>query len=177
MSSSFRFDEPQRFTAGAVGEPGARTFFLQMAEAGQVVSLKCEKQQVAALAEYLATLLADLPTVTQPVDPADLELVTPVLAEWTAGSMGVAYDEDDQRFMVVVDELVVEDGEGEALAADEDDPPGVARFRLTPAQVAAFVPHAERLVGSGRPDCPLCGRPMNPDGHVCPRTNGHGRPS
>ena len=174
MSSSFRFDEPQRFTAGVVGEPGARTFFLQVAEAGQVVSLKCEKQQVAALAEYLATLLADLPTVESTVPAAELELVTPVLAEWTAGSMGVAYDEDDQRFMVVVDELVVED---ELVADDEDDSPGVARFRLTAAQVAAFVPHAEQLVGGGRPACPLCGRPMNPDGHVCPRSNGHGRPA
>ena len=57
MSSSFRFDEPEAFTAGTVGEPGARTFFLQVVEAGQVVSLKCEKQQVAALAQYLAELL------------------------------------------------------------------------------------------------------------------------
>jgi len=174
MSSSFRFDEPQRFTAGAVGEPGARTFYLQVVEADQVVSLKCEKQQVAALAEYLATLLADLPTVAPSLSPPNLELVTPVLPEWTAGSMGVAYDEDDQRFMVVVDELVPEPLEGEELATES---PGVARLRLTRAQVAAFVPHAEELVGRGRPACPLCGRPMNPDGHVCPRSNGHGRPA
>lgn len=167
MSTSFRFDEPQVFTAGAVGEPGARTFFLQAVEAGQVVSLKCEKQQVGALAEYLATLLGDLPPVETTLDPGRLELVTPVLAEWAAGSMGVAYDEDDQRFVIVIDELV---------ADDETETPGVARFRITAEQVAAFVPHAEQLVGSGRPPCPLCGRPMNPDGHVCPRSNGHTRP-
>lgn len=170
MSTSFRFDEPQVFTAGAVGEPGARTFFLQVIEAGQVVSLKCEKQQVGALAEYLAALLDDLPPVETTITAAQLELATPVLAEWTAGSMGVAYDEDDQRFVVVIDELVVEDEPSE-------EAPGVARFRLTAQQVTAFVPHAEELVGSGRPACPLCGRPMNPDGHVCPRSNGHSRPS
>ncbi len=169
MSSSFRFDEPEVFTAGALGEPGARTFFFQVAEAGQVVSLKCEKQQVAALAQYLAELLADLPPVAPALSPAQLGLVEPVLAEWIAGSMGVAYDEDDDRFVVVVDELV-----------DEEEPPeapGVARFRLTPAQVAAFVPFAEELVGQGRPLRPLCGRPMDPAGHACPRTNGHHRPS
>lgn len=167
MSTSFRFDEPQVFTAGAVGEPGARTFYLQAAEAGQVVSLKCEKQQVGALAEYLATLLGDLPPIETTLDPGLLDLATPVLAEWTAGSMGVAYDEDDRRFVIVIDELV---------ADDETETPGVARFRITAEQVAAFVPHAERLVGSGRPPCPLCGRPMNPDGHACPRSNGHTRP-
>ena len=169
MSSSFRFDEPDVFTAGALGEPGARTFFFQVAEAGQVVSLKCEKQQVAALAQYLAELLADRPPVAPTLSPAQLSLVEPVLAEWIAGSMVVAYDEEDDRFVIVVDELV-----------DEDEPPeapGAARFRLTPAQVAAFIPWAEELVGQGRPLCPLCGRPMDPEGHACPRTNGHHRPS
>lgn len=169
MSSSFRFDDPDVFTAGALGQPGARTFFFQAAEAGQVVSLKCEKQQVAALAQYLAELLADLPPVSPALSPAQLGLLEPVLAEWVAGSMGVAYDEDEDRFVIVVDELVDED---EAI-----DSPGVARFRLTPAQVAAFIPWAEELVGQGRPLCPLCGRPMDPEGHACPRTNGHHRPS
>ena len=168
MSSSFRFDEPEAFTAGAVGEPGARTFFLQAVEAGQVVSLKCEKPQVAALAQYLAELLADLPPVEPGLSPAALALTEPVLAEWIAGGMGVAWDEDEERFVIVVDEL---------LPDDSDEPPAVARFRLTAAQVAAFVPYAEELVGQGRPLCPLCGRPMDPDGHACPRTNGHHRPS
>lgn len=168
MSSSFRFDEPEAFTAGTVGEPGARTFFLQVVEAGQVVSLKCEKQQVAALAQYLAELLADLPPVGPGVAKVPPALVEPVLAEWVAGSMGVAWDDDDERFVIVVDELVPD---------DSDEPPAVARFRVTAAQVAAFVPHATELVGRGRPLCPLCGHPMDPGGHACPRSNGHHRPS
>ena len=169
MSSSFRFDEPDVFTAGAVGAPGARTFFFQAVEAGQVVSLKCEKQQVAALAQYLAELMADLPPVTPAVSPAHLGLTEPVVAEWIAGSMGVAYDEADDRFVIVIDELVDEE--------EVTEPPGLARFRLTPAQVAALIPWAEELVGQGRPLCPLCGRPMDPDGHACPRSNDHHRPS
>ena len=75
MSSSFRFDEPEVFTAGALGQPGDRTFFFQVTEAGQVVSLKCEKQQVAALATYLAELLADLPPVAPALSPTQLGLV------------------------------------------------------------------------------------------------------
>ncbi|MCB1017515.1 MAG: DUF3090 domain-containing protein [Acidimicrobiales bacterium] len=173
MSSSFRFDDPDVFTAGAVGEPGHRTFFLQVAEGSQVVSLKCEKQQVAALAQYLAELLADLPPVAPALSPPALALSEPVLAEWVVGSMGVAYDDADERFVLVIDELVAEEDEG----GEPEPTPGVARLRLTPAQVASFVPWAEELVGQGRPLCPLCGRPMDPEGHACPRTNGHHRPS
>lgn len=168
MSSSFRFDEPEVFTTGTVGDPGARTFFLQAIEAGQVVSLKCEKQQVAALAQYLGELLADRPPIVVTPGMHPMALTEPVLAEWVAGSMGVAYDEDDDRFVVVIDELVDEEL--------TDEPPAVARVRLTPSQVAAFVPWADELVGQGRPLCALCGRPMNPDGHACPRSNGHTRP-
>lgn len=168
MSSSFRFDDAGHFTAGAIGEPGARVFYLQASEAGEVVSLKLEKQQVAALAEYLATLLADLPTEGSGGGVFQLELIEPVLAEWTVGSIGVAYDEAAGRFVVIVEELVDE---------EQGVSPAVARFHVTQGQIAAFVPHAEELVGRGRPPCPICGRPMDPDGHACPRSNGHKRPT
>ena len=168
MSASFRFDDADFFTAGAVGEPGARTFFVQAAEAGQVVSLKLEKQQVAALAEYLETMLADLPPTDAAPGVFQLELVEPVLAEWVVGSIGVAYDEVDARFVVIIEELV---------DPEDEEPPSVARFRVSRGQIAALVPYAEELVGQGRPPCPLCGRPMDPDGHACPRSNGHKRPS
>ena len=68
MSTSFDFDEPDHFTAGTVGEPGHRIFFLQAAQAGSVATLRLEKQQVAALAEYLAGILADLPDAEATAD-------------------------------------------------------------------------------------------------------------
>ena len=168
MSTSFEFSEVDHFTAGAVGEPGQRTFFLQIGAGTQVVSLKVEKQQVEALSEYLAGILADLPNPDPALLPENLDLREPTVAEWVVGSLGVAYDDGADRVVLVAEELVDPEGD-ESNAAS-------ARLQLSREQVAAFVPHAENLVGQGRPPCPICGRPMNPDRHVCPRSNGHTRP-
>ena len=164
--STFDLRDPDRFTAGAVGEPGARVFFLQAVEGTQVVSLRLEKQQVGALGQYLQGVLNDLPVVPVTERPSDMELVEPVVAEWVVGTLGVAYDTEADRIVLQADELVDEDEEG-----DEDG--GLARFHLTRAQVVAFCEHAESLVAAGRPPCPICGQPMDPAGHVCPRSNGH----
>ncbi|MCU0267411.1 MAG: DUF3090 domain-containing protein [Acidimicrobiales bacterium] len=171
MSTSFELDAPDRFTAGAVGPPGQRVFYLQAAQRGSVVSLRLEKQQVAALAEYLTGILADLPEVTEAL-PTELELVEPVVPEWVVGALAVAYEESSDRILLVAEELVDESDDESRPGTDDA---GAARFRLSRPQVKAFIIHATRIVTSGRPFCPFCGRPMDPDGHVCPRSNGHGR--
>lgn len=162
--STFDLREPDRFTAGAVGEPGARVFFLQAVEGTQVVSLRLEKQQVGALGLYLQGVLNDLPVVPVTERPSDMDLAEPVVAEWVVGTLGVAYDTESDRIVLQADELVAE---------DEEEDGGLARFHLTRAQVVAFCELAETLVAAGRPPCPICGQPMDPDGHVCPRSNGH----
>ena len=167
MGSSFDLPEPDRFTAGTVGPPGQRVFYLQAREAEQVVTLRLEKAQVAALAEYLASVLADLAMPEPGSLPEDLELVEPVVAEWIVGQIGVVFDEDRDRMLVQAEELLEEGGE------DADVDQGVARFALTRAQVAAFVAQAAELVSAGRPACELCGRPKDPEGHMCIKTNGH----
>lgn len=170
MSSSFDLPEVDRFTAGTVGEPGARVFYLQVAAGGQVVSLRLEKAQVAALAGYLAELLADLPTPSPEEIPEPAELAEPIVAEWVVGQLGVAFDEGRDRFVIRADE-VVEDDEGAAV--DVVAGGGSARFAVTRPQVAGFVVRAAALVVAGRPPCPLCRRPLDPEGHVCVKTNGH----
>ena len=162
------FDLPDvdRFTAGTVGPPGSRVFYLQAMAAGEVVTLRLEKQQVGALAQYLAELLHDLPSPADDEVPTDLELVEPVQERWIVGQLGVVFDESRDRMVVRADELVAEDEEDEAT-------PGMARFALTRGQVQAFVVRAATLVSSGRPPCPLCGRPIDPEGHMCIKTNGH----
>jgi uncharacterized repeat protein (TIGR03847 family) len=162
--TDFDLREPDRFTAGAVGEPGARVFYLQAAQGAEVVSLRLEKQQVGALAQYLLGVLSDLPVVPLAELPTDLTLVEPVLPEWIVGTLSVAYDEAEDRVVLQAEELVDEEA-GEV--------PGHARFHLTRAQVVAYCSHAEGLMASGRPPCPICGQPMDPDGHICPRSNGH----
>ena len=162
--STFDLREPDRFTAGAVGEPGARVFFLQAVEGTQVVSLRLEKQQVGALGQYLQGVLNDLPVVPVTERPADMDLVEPVVAEWVVGTLGVAYDTEADRIVLQADELVDEDEEDEA-AWPASTSPGP---RSWPSASCA-----ETLVAAGRPPCPICGQPMDPDGHVCPRSNGH----
>jgi uncharacterized repeat protein (TIGR03847 family) len=171
----FDLDPVERFTAGTVGEPGSRVFYLQVEAGGDpAVSFKLEKTQVAALAGYLAQLLADLPTPEADDVHTDLELTEPVLAEWVVGTIGVAYDETGSRFLVRLDELIEEPDEGEeGGAAEPDDDAGSARLVLTRGQAHAFVVRSALLVSSGRPPCPLCGRPIDADGHLCVKTNGH----
>jgi uncharacterized repeat protein (TIGR03847 family) len=164
-NASFEIDTPMVFTTGTVGEPGQRVFYVQAQGDGQVVTLKLEKQQVGALAEYLSGLLADLPTVDDAKIPTLLDLVGPVVPEWTVGTLAVAWDELNDRMVLVAEELLTEE-EIEAAAT-----PATARFRVTREQVAGFVERARVLVAGGRPPCPLCGGPLDPEGHACPRLN------
>jgi len=165
MSSSFDFKAPDFFTAGAVGRPGQRVFYLQAGESGTLATLRLEKEQVGALAAYLADLVAKLPAPGHDA-PGDLALHEPTDAAWVVGSIGVAYDEALDRILVVAQELVEEEARDDAATA---------QFRLSRAQALAFVERVRELIKAGRPSCRICGRPKDPDGHVCPRSNGHAR--
>ena len=171
MSESFDLRDVGVFTAGAIGAPGQRTFYLQARSGDSSVAWKVEKQQVAALGEFLQRMLADLPQPDDIPDEHAVALVEPVEAQWTVGALGVAYDDDEDRILVAADELVETDEEGNPAPGVDQ---ATARVRITRGQALAFVATAERLIEGGRPPCPLCGRPLNPDGHICPRQNGHG---
>lgn len=175
--SDLEFEQVDRFTTGTVGTPGQRVFFIQAVDGGRVVTLKMEKQQIAALADSLDAMLSDLPT-PESAGEIDLDLVEPIVAEWVVGAMGVAYDDDSNRILLVAEQFVDaqdsrSDNEAipdEPLAALGDGPESV-RFRVTLGQAAAFVSHARDLVAAGRPPCIFCGQPRDPDGHACPRMN------
>src|SRR5690606_484017 len=166
MSPSFDFPNPDHVTVGTVGEPGGRTFYLQVGAAGSIASFKIEKQQASALAEYLDSVLADLPAPE--VDPLPApELVEPVTPEWTVGGIGIAYDEEADRVLVVVHEVEtvdVDPDEPDDPFADDPDPDegAAARIRVTRPQVAALIERCRELVAAGRPLCPFCGRPDGP---------------
>jgi uncharacterized repeat protein (TIGR03847 family) len=168
---SWDIPAPDAFTAGTVGPPGQRVFYLQARDSDTVVTLRCEKQQVAALAEYLDGLLDDLDPAPYGVAVADVRLAEPLQEAWTVGPIGVAYDDDADRIIVVLEELVDDAGEGEDDTEEESSTGGTLRLRLTRAQVAAFVQHGRGLVSAGRPACRFCGLPVDPDGHPCPRMN------
>jgi uncharacterized repeat protein (TIGR03847 family) len=163
MSESFEFVAPDHFTAGAVGPPGQRVFYLQSREKGNLVTLKSEKEQVRALAQYLASLLEKLPAVGELV-PRNPSLLEPLDAAWIVASIAVGYDEARDRILVVANELLEEEEGGD---------PASARVLLTRAQAAAFVKQADVLMKGSRQICPWCSQPKDPGGHTCPRSNGH----
>ena len=185
------FDPPERFVAGTVGEPGARTFFLQARDGARVVSVALEKQQVAALAERIDELLdevmnearttAVIPAVA-PVGLADEDpLDLPIAEEFRAGTMTLSWDPQAERVVIEVfpvgEELVgLSDADDvEEILLDESEPTEVFVVRIDAGHARAFVQRAERVLGAGRPDCPFCGQPIDPDGHLCVRANGFRR--
>ena len=188
MSDSFELPAPDYFTTGAVGQPGQRVFYLQARQARQVVTLKVEKEQMSALADYLAGMLSKLPEAAKA--SMDLPLIEPLEPAWAVGSLGLGYDDAQDRLIVVANEAVEQEDDGEddeeeegaeetevaeaGEAAEAEAVEGAtARFLITRGQAAAFVERARALIRAGRPLCPMCQQPKDPDGHVCPRSNGH----
>ncbi len=170
MGVYYDFDEVDAFTVGAVGRPGQRLFMFQARRGRERVTVKCEKQQAAAIADYLRKLLHDLPPPDDRPMPGALELTEPVEAAFVLGPIGLGYDRSADRVVLQLDEFVPVDDEGEP---DSEAVDGRSRVRvfLTRGQVAALCDQAEGLVAAGRPPCMWCNLPMDPDGHICPRMN------
>jgi uncharacterized repeat protein (TIGR03847 family) len=182
MRRRFIFDPPERFVTGTIGEPGQRTFFLQASAGGRVVSVALEKVQVAVLADRLGALLLELdrrgiaPAGVEPAAGEDTSpLDEPLNEAFRAGALTLGWDGDAERVLV---EARAESEDGEPIDPDEDDDedeegPDLLRVRMTAAAARSFVERAVRVVASGRPPCPLCGEPLDPTGHLCPRRNGN----
>jgi uncharacterized repeat protein (TIGR03847 family) len=181
----FLFDTPERFAAGTVGEPGNRTFFLQARDGARITSVALEKVQVAALAQRLTELLDELERrgiegaeAEQPLDAEIPVLDEPINEAFRVGTLSMGWDTQDDLVLVEARELlVVEEDEEEATEEEEfddedEDGPDFLRVRLTALAARTFVAQALRLISAGRPPCPLCGQPLDPQGHLCPRRNG-----
>lgn len=193
MSRSFDLDPASRFTAGAIGEPGQRTFLIQARSAAEFCTLLCEKEQVFLLARELRRVLAMLPPGTgEEADEAevagyDLELVEPLEPDWRIGGISIEFDPERDRVVVLLRELDVEamraaaedDDDADDVEESEDDEErfvgdAIARIVVTRGQVAAMVDHALDVVSAGRPRCPLCNEPLESDvEHHCIAMNGH----
>jgi uncharacterized repeat protein (TIGR03847 family) len=184
---SYNFDKPDRFVAGAIGEPGSRTFYLQAREGERIVSVLLEKVQVALLAERLTQLLAEVrerganvPGEPAPADVDAAPLEEPIEEEFRVGTMAIVWDGDDESIVIEAAAMREDDATGEASGldavggadADVESEPDVMRVHLDPRKALAFAQRALDVVAAGRPPCPFCGQPLNPEGHVCARRNG-----
>ena len=161
----YTYDSPERFVAGTVGQPGQRTFYLQASSGGRVTSVVVEKFQVSLLAERIDELLDEVLSApggtsgaAAPTDDGPLDL--PLTEDFRVGAIALGWDGEEER--VVIEAQEETENPIEPLAEDvPENGPGVLRVR------------AIQLVGQGRPPCPLCGLPLDEDGHICPRQNGH----
>lgn len=150
--ASFEIESVDSLTSGTVGPQGKRTFFLQAVAGSTIVSFKLEKQQLQAMADYLAQLLEDLPDLTGIEWHHAPELRTPVEPLWAIGAMGAMYDSDSDTIVVMAQELVDDEDEENAE---------VATFRIERGQTLAFIQRAQEVVDAGRPPCPWCDRPLD----------------
>jgi uncharacterized repeat protein (TIGR03847 family) len=182
------FDPPERFVTGTVGPPGGRTFFLQARSGSRITSVSLEKQQVAALSERIDQLLDEVmasdstlsvipalaPLGLQDVEP----LEQPIEEEFRAGTMTLSWDPSDERVVIEVfpyteAAVVSPDQLDEELT--EPEPDEIFLVRIDAGTARAFVQRAEQVIEAGRPTCPFCGNPIDPDGHLCVRANGYRR--
>lgn len=168
-------DRVDRITADAIGEPGARTFYLQARRGNDLVTVLVEKEQVQLLAASVLDLLATigLETGTGPDEDA-MDLEQPFEPRWRAGRLSIGYEEDSDVFLLEIEEFQPE--------LDEEDPELLLRgdaetLRLwaTREQMFALSRHSAAVADRGRPTCQFCGNPLDPEGHACPAMNGHSK--
>jgi uncharacterized repeat protein (TIGR03847 family) len=169
----------QHIIADAIGEPGQRTFFLQARAGSQLVSVVLEKQEVGSLAvsvlqlleelEKLHPGLPDIPRSKKAVHPEH-----PMEPLFRVGQLSIGYDEDEDMIWLIAKALMVNE-ENQVVDPNREDVPGV-RFVASREQMRAMSEHALEVIGQGRPVCPLCGRPIDRNGHFCARTDGQAMP-
>jgi len=168
------FDYPDRFIVGTIGAPGEREFYLQIRQANVLISLATEKSQVSALAQRISTIIREVKknssvNLIQPTRSDDGPLELPLESEFTVGAIGIAFDPSD---------LAIELSFRSDLDESEDPTEALlptVEVRLDLSQAMAFVSRTQALVAGGRPLCPFCISPIDPQGHLCPRANGYRR--
>lgn len=172
MGRSFHFEHVDGLIPGAVGPPGNRVFYVQARVGTEVVSFRLEKQQVAAIADRFLRLASAL-GASEP-DRDVTGLIEPVRPEWVVAGIALGVDETAGGITISLEELV-ESPEGAEGFSDEDLDDlldaAEATIGVSPGQALAFAELAADLISAGRPPCRLCGKPMDPEGHACPRWN------
>ena len=184
--SVFEFDDPDRFVIGTVGMPGDRTFFLQARQEGTIISVALEKAQASALAERIDQLLDEararghesiIPTEADVRHRDTAPLDVPIVEEFRVGAMALGWDEAGLRVVVEAHGVATDDEMVPEIGDDEADGPDTLRVWLSPAGARSFADRTRTVVAAGRPSCPFCTQPLDPEGHLCPRSNGYRRRS
>jgi len=164
----------QHITADALGKPGQRVFYLQGWRETDIqpVTVIIEKVQLQTLATGLEQMLAEIAQQNPALagssveyDEDKMHITPPVDPLFRAGEMGLGYDAEQDQIVILVREIVMEDGNPEEAS--------VVRFWCSRQQAGWLAGWSKEVVNRGRPICPQCGQPMEPEGHFCPKKNGH----
>lgn len=172
------FDWPDRVVVGTIGLPGARTFYLQVRAGTQIVSIALEKQQSALLAEKIDEILDQLRTVegnphsvptSTPVELVDNDQLEAVQEQFRTGAMSLGWDPTTAQIVIEAYPITDVDDDDNEAPLDEDDAevPEMLLVRMPVGTARAFAKRTREVVGAGRPACPLCGYPVDAEGHSC----------
>lgn len=169
-------DPVDHITVDAIGAPGSRVFYIAGRKGEQSVSLVIEKIQlqslIAGINEFLEQVKGKFPDKQDPVvdfREEDMSLLPPLDPKFRVGEMGLAFDAGRDLVTIIASEMVMSDGEDEERGS-------VVRFWCTRAQLLALARWGSVVITRGRPICPQCLQPMEPEGHFCPKKNGHKKP-
>lgn len=174
----YSFLNPERFVIGTVGVPGERQFYLQVRETTRLLSFPLEKGQAAALGERALELLKEVGESINVNEQDNLPLDTPIEPEFVIGVMSLSWQPQERKILFEAQSMGTGSNEGifdDLVDDDQEDAPPILRVVLTPDQVAQFARRTAQVVSAGRQPCIFCGGPINPGGHLCPRSNGHRR--
>lgn len=177
------YTDPDRFIVGTVGQPGERVFYLQARQGFRTSAVALEKEQCSILAERMDGFLEEVGerlSIAMPAIPALVDdlgpLDTPVDELFRVGGLALGWDESKARVIVEAygesDDVDIPD-----LGHDDETGPDTLRVLMTPHAARQFAARAKSVVAAGRPPCPLCNGPLEPRGHICPRSNGYKRRS
>jgi uncharacterized repeat protein (TIGR03847 family) len=171
-------------TTDALGQPGKRVFYLQGWQGERTITLIVEKIQIQSLAvgleQFLAEILEKFPGLEEAsadYDEEKMHIHPPVDPLFRVGELGLGYDAENDQVVLVTRELIPESQEpsetGEIGGTGEASEGSVVRFWCTRSQIRAMCHWGMEVASRGRPICPQCGEPMEPEGHFCPKKNGH----
>ena len=180
MSEIIELDDVDALGAGAVGQPGARAFYIQARTENAQLTVLVEKEQVAMLAAeavaFLDRIADEYPEAAVTVPTTLTQLREPTVPLFRARLIGIGFDPERELVLIELREHPSDEDDetddDETDETDEEEEEGyVARIYATRAQVRAMAKRGEEAVKGGRPPCPLCEMPMDPKGHRCPRWN------
>ena len=172
------FAWPDRVVVGTIGLPGARTFYLQVRAGTQIMSIALEKQQSALLAEKIDEILDQLITVegnpfsvptSTPIELVDNDQLEAVQEQFRTGAISLGWDPTTAQVVIEAYPITDVDADENDESLDEDgaNEPEMLLVRMPVGTARAFAKRTREIVGAGRPTCPLCGYPIDADGHIC----------